>query len=97
MTAKIMVLYTQLEDPAAFDRHYVETHKPLVAALPGLLRAEYGKFGTKQHYYRSAELYFADRAALNAAVGSAEGSATTADYEQIAPPGSQILVQELDD
>ncbi|MGH3402230.1 MAG: EthD family reductase [Streptosporangiaceae bacterium] len=97
MTVKLMVLYTQPEDPAAFDQHYFGTHMPLVLAMPGLQRAETGKFGTRAPFYRAAELYFADRDALNAAIGSPEGGATTADYEQIAPEGSQILIEQLDD
>jgi uncharacterized protein (TIGR02118 family) len=97
MTVKMMVLFAQPEDPAAFDQHYFGTHMPLVHAMPGLQRAETGKFGTKAPYYRAAELYFADRDALRAAFGSTQGSATTADYEQIAPEGSQILIEQLDD
>ncbi len=97
MTVKLMVLYTQPEDPAAFDQHYFGTHMPLVNAIPGLQRAETGCFGTKAPYYRVATLYFADRDALRAALGSSEGTATSADYEQIAPEGSQILTAELDE
>ena len=48
-------------------------------------------------YYRSAELYFADQAALAAAFGSDEGKATAADYQEIAPPGSRMFVAALDD
>jgi hypothetical protein len=44
-----------------------------------------------------AELYFADQAALDAATRSEEGKATAADFQQIAPPGSRMLVTELDD
>ena len=47
MTVKLMVLYTQPDDPAAFDEHYFGTHMPLVHAMPGLQRAETGKFGTR--------------------------------------------------
>jgi uncharacterized protein (TIGR02118 family) len=97
MTVKLMVLYTQPEDPAAFDQHYFGTHMPLVHAMPGLQRAETAGFGTKAPYYRVAELYFADRDALRAACGSPEGAATSADYQQIAPEGSQILTAELDE
>jgi uncharacterized protein (TIGR02118 family) len=97
MTVKLMVLYTQPEDPAAFDQHYFGTHMPLVHAIPGLQRAETGRFGTRAPYYRVAELYFADRDALNAALGSPQGGASNADYEQIAPEGSQILIEQLDD
>jgi uncharacterized protein (TIGR02118 family) len=101
MTVKLVVLYTKPADPDAFDRHYLGTHMPLAAAIPGLLRSETGRFtappGAEPAFYRAAELYFADQAALNAAFGSDEGKATAADYGQIAPPGSQMLVQELDD
>ena len=44
MTIKLVVLYTQPDDPAAFDEHYLGVHMPLVAKLPGLERAETGKF-----------------------------------------------------
>jgi uncharacterized protein (TIGR02118 family) len=102
MTVKLMVLYTHPEDPAAFDEHYLGVHMPLVAKIPGLQRAETGRFtavldGGEQTYYRVAELYFADQAAMEAAFGSAEGGATAQDYAQIAPPGSRMLVQALDE
>jgi uncharacterized protein (TIGR02118 family) len=98
MTVKLVVLYTQPDDPGAFESHYLSVHMPLAHAMPGLLRAESGKFaGRDQPYYRAAELWFADQEALNAAASSPEGKATNADYAQIAPPGSQTLVQVLDD
>ncbi len=53
--------------------------------------------GGEQTYYRVTHLYFADQAALSAAFGSDEGKATAADYQQIAPPGSRMFVETLDD
>ncbi len=102
MTVKLVVLYTQPADPAGFDAHYLDTHLPLVHALPGLERAETGRFvaaldGGEATYYRCAELYFADQAALDAAFGSAAGQATAADYGKIAPPGSRLFIEQLDD
>jgi uncharacterized protein (TIGR02118 family) len=102
MTIKLVVLYTQPADPTAFDEHYLGVHMPLVAKIPGLVRAETGKFtmaldGGEQTYYRVAELYFADQDAMNAAFTSPEGGATAADYAEIAPPGSRMLVEALDD
>jgi uncharacterized protein (TIGR02118 family) len=75
---------------------------PLVSKIPGLQRAETGRIvsaidGGEQTYYRAAELYFADQAALGAAFGSDEGKATAADYQQIAPPGSRMFVEAVDD
>jgi uncharacterized protein (TIGR02118 family) len=102
MTIKLVVLYTQPADPDAFDKHYLGTHIPLVLKLPGLQRGETGRFvaaadGGEKTYYRAAEFYFADQAALSGAFASDEGKATAADYQQIAPPGSRMFVEALDD
>jgi uncharacterized protein (TIGR02118 family) len=102
MTVKVVVLYTHPDDADGFDKHYLETHMPLANALPGLQRSETGRIiaaadGGEHTYYRVAELYFADQAALGAAVGCPEGAATTADYQKIAPPGSRMFIEVLDD
>jgi uncharacterized protein (TIGR02118 family) len=102
VTIKLVVLYPPPGDPDAFDEHYLATHMPLVQAIPGLQRAESGRIvtfldGGEATYYRVAELYFADQQALEAALGSDEGKATAADYQQIAPPGSRMFIQTLDD
>jgi uncharacterized protein (TIGR02118 family) len=102
MTVKLVVLYTQPDDPDAFDRYYLDTHMPLASKIPGLQRAETGRLvaaldGGEHTYHRAAELYFADQAALQAAFGSDEGKATAADYQKIAPPGSRMFVEALDD
>ena len=101
MTIKLVVLYTQPDDPAAFEEHYLSVHMPLVADLPGLQRAEAGRFtaaldGGGQAFYRLAELYFADQGAMNTALGSPQGQATAADFQKIAPTGSRMFVQLLD-
>jgi uncharacterized protein (TIGR02118 family) len=102
MTVKLVVLYTQPDDPDAFDQHYFGVHTPLVGALPGLQRTETGQAVAavdrgERTYYRITDLYFADQAACDAAFGSAEGKATAADYQQIAPPGSRMFLTVLDE
>jgi len=102
MTVKLVVLYTQPADAAAFDEHYLGVHMPLVDKLPGLQRTETATVaaaldGGEQTYYRITELYFADEAGMQAAFGSAEGAATAADYGQIAPPGSRMFVAAVGD
>jgi uncharacterized protein (TIGR02118 family) len=102
MTVKLVVLYTSPGDPEAFDRHYFDVHMPLVHKVPGLQRAETGRIvraldGGEQTYYRVTALYFADQDTLKAALGSAEGRATAADYRQIAPPGSRMFIEATDD
>ncbi len=44
MTVKLVVLYTQPDDPDAFDEHYLGVHGPLVEKIPGLLRWEGARF-----------------------------------------------------
>ena len=101
MAVKLVVLYTHPDDPDAFERHYFDTHMPLVSKIPGLQRAETARFvaaldGGEQTYFREAELYFADQGALEAAFGPDEGKAAAADYQQIAPPGSRMFAEALD-
>jgi uncharacterized protein (TIGR02118 family) len=102
MTVKLVVLYTQPDDAEAFDEHYLGVHGPLVEAIPGLQRFEGARFvaapdGGEQTYFRIAELYFSDPAAMEAALGSDAGKATAGDYQQIAPPGSRMFVAAVDD
>lgn len=101
MTVKLVVLYTRPDDPDAFEQHYAGTHMPLVAKVPGLRRAETGRLveavdGGEASYYRIAELYFADRPALDTALATPEMQAAAGDYQQIAPPGSRMFVQAVD-
>ena len=101
MTAKLVVLYTQPADPAGFDRHYLDTHMPLVNSIPGLRRAETGRFiaaadGGEATYHRIASLYFDSLEALDAGLKTPEGAAAAKDYAQIAPPGSRMFATELD-
>lgn len=101
MTVKLIVLYTQPDDPAAFDEHYLGVHGPLVDKVPGIDRWESAKIvaapdGGEQTYYRMATLYFADMDALGASLGSKEGEATAEDFGKIAPPGSRMFIAAVD-
>jgi uncharacterized protein (TIGR02118 family) len=97
MTVKLTVVYTKPDDADAFDKHYFGVHVPLVDKLPGLQRVEVAKIsggpmGSPSPYHLMAELYFADEAALNAALGSPEGAETGKDFGAIAPSGSFMTV-----
>ncbi len=101
MTVKLVVLYTQPEDPEAFDEHYLGVHAPLVDKIPGLQRFEGARIvaapdGGEQTWFRIAELWFSDQDALGAALASPEGQATAADFQRIAPPGSRMFVTAVD-
>ncbi len=101
MTAQLVVLYTQPEDADLFDRHYLDVHGPLVDKIPGLVRWEGSRIsgaadGGDATYFRIANLYFADQAALEAGLASEEGAAAAGDYQRIAPPGSRMFIASVD-
>lgn len=102
VTIKLVVLYTQPDDADGFEEHYLGVHAPLVEKIPGLARFEGARIvaapdGGEQTYFRIAELYFSDQAALQAALGSQEGQATSADFQQIAPAGSRMFIAAVND
>src|SRR3954452_15948562 len=101
MTVKLVVLYTQPDDPESFDEHYLGVHGPLVEAVPGLVRWEGARVsaaadGGEVTYHRMAELYFEDMGALQEALATDEGKATGEDYGRIAPPGSRMFIAAVD-
>lgn len=68
-------------EEAAFERHYTEVHVPLAAAIPGvrklvLTRISDSLGDTPAALHRITELWFDDRAAMEAAESSPEGEAT---------------------
>ena len=68
---RLIALYSQPEDPAAFDAHYRDVHAPIVRSYPNLLsmrltRAD-GVGGRPAAYYLMAEMSFATRADLDEA------------------------------
>jgi uncharacterized protein (TIGR02118 family) len=100
MTVTLVVLYTRPDDPEAFERHYLDVHAPLVDRIPGLIGWDHARLsavdGGDVPYYRIATLRFADQAALDARLGSAEGTAAAEDYQKIAPAGSRMFVADND-
>lgn len=102
MSAKLVVLYAQPADPAAFDAHYRDVHVPLVEQLPDVQRWSLAKFaaaadGGDLPYYQIVELHFADADTVNAAFATEAGQAAVADYGEMAPEGSRIFVAVTDD
>jgi uncharacterized protein (TIGR02118 family) len=101
MTVKLVVLYTQPDDKASFDEHYLGVHGPLVLKVPGLQKFEGARIeaaadGGEPTYHRVAELWFEDMDALQAGLASDEGKATAKDYGEIAPPGSRMFIAAVD-
>ncbi|MBP2366316.1 EthD family reductase [Pseudonocardia parietis] len=98
---QVTVLYNQPEDPSAFDKYYDEVHTPLAKKLPGLQRMTVsrpapGPDGTQPPYHLVAVLEFADAAAFQSGMGSAEGQATSADLANFAGAGVTLLTGPSD-
>ncbi len=96
--ARVLVLYSQPADPAAFDTYYHETHVPLAKKLPGLrgmnlsVAPPHALMGTAP--YLVAELIFDTMAELQAALMSPEGQVTAGDVAKFAQAGVTILLLE---
>jgi uncharacterized protein (TIGR02118 family) len=102
MTVKLTVVYGTPEDADTFDKHYAETHVPIVKRWDGVQRMELanvlgGPVGSPSPYHLIAEFWFADEDALNAALGSEAGREAGKDFMQIAPPGSFMTVSRVSD
>ena len=94
--ARLLVLYKQPADPAAFDRYYAETHIPLARKIPGLRSyvvssGGVGLIAGGETIHLVAELEFDSMADLQSAMGSAEGQAAAADVANFADGGVTIL------
>ena len=83
---KLIVLYKQPEDTAAFDAEYAK-HIPLVDKIPGLQSARITRFSKTlagDGFYLMAELIFPDADTFNAAMKSPEMAATGKDANRFA-------------
>lgn len=86
MTARFIALYETPADAETFDRHYIQTHIPLIRQLPGLRRYAVGRNITALHgapFYLIAELEWDTTDAMQAAFASPEGRATAADAARL--------------
>ncbi|MGI5143103.1 MULTISPECIES: EthD family reductase [unclassified Streptomyces] len=97
---KLTVLYEQPADPEAFDKHYFQTHTPLVRALPGLDRFEVAftlpdADGTPALYHLIAELYFPDAQTMQAAMASPQGAELAADTPNFTSTKSVSMLSEI--
>ncbi len=97
---KLTVLYGQPKDPAAFEKYYIETHTPIALKVKGLRRFEIAKVngtadGKPSPYFRTADLYFDDASAMQAALSSPEGQAAAADIANFATGGATLLIADV--
>jgi uncharacterized protein (TIGR02118 family) len=98
VAARLIVLYSPPDDPAAFDVHYREVHTPMVRRYPGLrdlrlIRPD-GVAGRDPAFYLVAEMAFDSRDDLDAALASDAGRESGLDLRNFAGAGVTMLIAD---
>jgi uncharacterized protein (TIGR02118 family) len=98
VAARLLVLYSPPDDPAAFDAHYRDVHTPIVQRYPGLrdlrLTRPSGVAGRDPAFYLVAEMGFDSRAELEAALASDAGRESGLDLRNFASAGVTMLIAD---
>ena len=84
---KLVALYRQPPDSAAFEEAYFNTHIPLVRNVPGLQKTVITRFTrslTGEPFYMMAEMHFADEESLKRGMKSEEMRAAGANLNSFA-------------
>ena len=97
--AKLIAIYKQPADQAAFDQYYFDKHAPLAKTIPGLRSYEVSQgdvmgMGGKHDAYLVALLEFDSLAAIAEAMASPQGQATAADLANFAAAGVDLLMSD---
>src|SRR6476619_4153755 len=97
---KLVALFKRPEDMESFNRHYDDTHAPLMSKVPGLERMEVTRnlksFRGEPDYYLIAEMYFRDKEAFDAAMASEENRAAGKDLMSFAREYVTMVYGEVD-
>ena len=95
---RLIALYSNPEDPAAFDAHYRDVHAPIVQRYPNLVSVRLTKAdgigGRPAAYYLMAEMSFASRADLDDALASDAGRESGRDLRNFAGAGVTLFVAD---
>ena len=101
MAARLVVLYSPPDNPAAFDVHYRDVHTPIVQRYPGLrdlrVTRPSGVAGRDPAFYLVAEMAFGSRAELEAALSSDAGRESGMDLRNFAGAGVTMLIVDDED
>ncbi|MEO8638596.1 MAG: EthD family reductase [Chloroflexota bacterium] len=95
---RLIALYSQPEDPAAFDGHYRDVHAPIVNRYPNLVSMRLTKAdgigGRPAAFYLMAEMSFATRADLDEALASDAGRESGRDLRNFAQAGVTLFIAD---
>ncbi len=97
---KLVALFKRSEGTGEFEAEFEGKILPLLRQIPGLVRIELmhvagAAFGESK-YRLMAELYFADRSALDAALASREGKAVARELLRFASEVTSLFHGEID-
>ena len=96
---KLIVLYPEPLDRAAFEEYYRSTHLPLCQDLPGVREITFA-LGIAEPgegpYFAVFEAAFDSKEALDAALASPAGLAVEADVANYATGGATVLTFEAE-
>lgn len=96
---KLIIFFRKPADVQAFEEHFSHRHVPLIAAMPGVVRTSVARaLGAPRGeppYHVIHEVYFADMAALNYALNSAQGRAAGADLMTFARDIVSLMFAEV--
>nr|WP_106781529.1 EthD family reductase [Lysinibacillus timonensis] len=97
--AKLIALYKQPEDPAAFDQHYYEVHVPITKKIPGLRDMRVTKFsgtpmGKESPFYLMCEMIYDNMDDLKNGMRSEEGKASGKDLMSFAGHLVTLMIGE---
>ena len=100
--ARMVVVYRKPADVDAFERHYFETHIPLVKKIPGFRKYEISRgpvavLAGSPDVHLVATVYFDDFEAMKKGFASPEGQAAGADRRIYAPDDSGVQIFAFDD
>ncbi|MDR6997668.1 EthD family reductase [Neobacillus niacini] len=99
--AKLIALYKQPEDKAAFDEHYFNVHVPITEKIPGLREMKVTKFtgtpmGGDAPYYLMCEMRYDSHEDLQKGLRSEEGKASGKDLMKFAGKLVTLVIGEDD-
>lgn len=98
--SKLIALYKLPENPETFDQAYFKSHLPLIARLPGLQATTITRFTRTvmgDGYYLMAEMVFADKDSLKAAMKSPEMAAAGENLNSFAAGLVTLMFGEEED
>jgi uncharacterized protein (TIGR02118 family) len=98
---KMVALFKRPQDVEAFDRHYSDTHAPLMRQVPGLLDMEVIRdlkaFGGEPAYYTMAIMTFTDKESFDTAMASPENRAAGKDLMSFARDYVTLVYGEVEE